>query len=61
MVNFQSFNDNESGLVSLVVSPITDDLERSKFTCEFITPQSTFDTKVNYELNADGELLKSSA
>ena len=39
-----------------MISPIVDSLETSKFTCEFITPHSTFDTKVNLEFEGDGRL-----
>ncbi|XP_076813734.1 uncharacterized protein LOC143460109 isoform X2 [Clavelina lepadiformis] len=60
---YKCFNDSESGLVSLVISPIKAELVKAKFTCEFITPLSTFDTKVNFEFEDDEfqKMLKKSA
>nr|CAB3264166.1 myomesin 1 [Phallusia mammillata] len=48
---YKCFNDVDTGLVSLLISPITRDHAGGKFTCEFITPLSTFDTKVNFEFD----------
>jgi len=36
---------------------MTHDRVVGKFTCEFITPLSTFDTKVNLEIDAQGRRL----
>nr|XP_002121915.1 titin isoform X2 [Ciona intestinalis] len=60
---YKCFNDQSTGLVSLVITPIHEELERGKFTCEFITPLSTFDTKVNFEFENDefSKILEKSA
>merc|ERR1739838_474017 len=39
-------NDYENGIVSIYVHPIDNAI--GKFTCEFVSPMSTFDARINY-------------
>merc|ERR1739838_109759 len=48
-------NDYENGIVSIYVHPIDNAI--GKFTCEFVSPMSTFDARINYVITE--EVMKS--
>merc|ERR1719427_2666910 len=50
---FQIYIDIASGYVSIYITPTKLKDLSGKFTCEFISANSTFDTKVHYEVSTN--------